>query len=485
MLYLGGMQRLFTISLLFLVSMGGSAQIIPDSTTTEVVNYYGDGGYNAKTVWYYKPWNYDSTSPILWVMHGLGGSGEQATNWVKNIANKRKALIVAPDATYMDWAYSYEFGSDTSCANAYFFLSLPQVFKQLYRHVLQREGRDSMDVYFTGFSAGGQAVTRYMLARQIFPDSIPIKMAVSVNPYTYAFCIDSLNGNPLQWPLGILTKDYKYTSCHYVQPDDDTLTFEFCNDHVLQYYNENYGVLIGTADTLPNASLWGNNRYETAQSFYNYSDTNAVTRGTTLKWVYDTVSDVGHAGWAMYNTAIIWLDTSVAEHMIFDTPWHPVPQLTPIADFKADNREVWLLTNPTVQFTNKSVAATSYVWEFGDGTYSTATNPSHQYTYVDTFTVRLRAYNSNGCESYARKWDYIIVHDGVGIDEPSESDFSIHPNPTTGQFTVQGATGTIQVHDLFGRLVLTTTKPQVDMSAQPKGVYIVRVGEAVRKLIVH
>ena len=61
---------------------------------------------------------------------------------------------------------------------------------------------------------------------------------------------------------------------------------------------------------------------------------------------------------------------------------------------------------------------------------------------------------------------------------------SIYPNPTTGHFTVQGATGAIEVYDLFGRLMHSSTEPQIDMSHQPKGVYIVRVGEAARKLVV-
>jgi len=61
----------------------------------------------------------------------------------------------------------------------------------------------------------------------------------------------------------------------------------------------------------------------------------------------------------------------------------------------------------------------------------------------------------------------------------------LYPNPATGAFTVQGATGTIQVYDLFGRLVLRTNERQVDMSHQPKGIYIVKSGELVRKLILN
>jgi len=52
--------------------------------------------------------------------------------------------------------------------------------------------------------------------------------------------------------------------------------------------------------------------------------------------------------------------------------------------------------------------------------------------------------------------------------------FSIYPNPTTGIFTVHGAAGSIVVYDLFGRPVLYTNEPQVDMRSYPAGIYIVR-----------
>ena len=59
----------------------------------------------------------------------------------------------------------------------------------------------------------------------------------------------------------------------------------------------------------------------------------------------------------------------------------------------------------------------------------------------------------------------------------------IFPNPTTGMFTVANATGDIQVYDLLGNLVLRSNKKEIDMGNYPSGIYIVRTGEAVRKLI--
>lgn len=51
----------------------------------------------------------------------------------------------------------------------------------------------------------------------------------------------------------------------------------------------------------------------------------------------------------------------------------------------------------TVNFTNNSIAGVNYLWDFGDGGTSTLTNPTHTYLTAGSFTVRLVAYNPNGC----------------------------------------------------------------------------------------
>lgn len=45
----------------------------------------------------------------------------------------------------------------------------------------------------------------------------------------------------------------------------------------------------------------------------------------------------------------------------------------------------------TVSFVNQSVNATSYFWEFGDGTTSIEKNPKHEYLSNGTYSVRLTA----------------------------------------------------------------------------------------------
>jgi len=53
--------------------------------------------------------------------------------------------------------------------------------------------------------------------------------------------------------------------------------------------------------------------------------------------------------------------------------------------------------NTRTRFTNLSVGATRYLWDFGDGESSTEVNPIHQFNATDTFNVVLLAFNDADC----------------------------------------------------------------------------------------
>lgn len=57
------------------------------------------------------------------------------------------------------------------------------------------------------------------------------------------------------------------------------------------------------------------------------------------------------------------------------------------------------LASATLSFTNTSLYATSYSWDFGDGTSSTLSNPTHVYSTGGIYTVTLTATNSKGSNS--------------------------------------------------------------------------------------
>ena len=82
---------------------------------------------------------------------------------------------------------------------------------------------------------------------------------------------------------------------------------------------------------------------------------------------------------------------------------------SPIADFDSSAQGCQPLF---VQFNNKSVNATEYEWNFGDGTYSAQENPEHTFADTGTFFVSLKAI-------------------GYGeTDEISNAIITVYPKPT-------------------------------------------------------
>ncbi|ETA66952.1 PDK repeat-containing protein [Methanolobus tindarius DSM 2278] len=76
----------------------------------------------------------------------------------------------------------------------------------------------------------------------------------------------------------------------------------------------------------------------------------------------------------------------------------------------------------TVMFTDQSLNATSWKWNFGDGTSSTDRNVVHTYTEAGCYTVSLEAGNNYGNDT-EKKIDYIIAYPRIIISliSPSSS----------------------------------------------------------------
>lgn len=54
----------------------------------------------------------------------------------------------------------------------------------------------------------------------------------------------------------------------------------------------------------------------------------------------------------------------------------------------------------SIGFNDNSIGATGWLWDFGDGTISTLSNPEHTYTTPGDYTVSLVIYMSGGCNHY-------------------------------------------------------------------------------------
>jgi hypothetical protein len=105
-----------------------------------------------------------------------------------------------------------------------------------------------------------------------------------------------------------------------------------------------------------------------------------------------------------------------------------------------------------------------------------------------THPIALTAFDSYGRQQ--RDTLYVTVELCVGVDETEAADLlTIAPNPTTDVVTVSGFdVASIQVFALDGRMVAQSTRPTVDLSALPTGVYTLNIlspqGELIHRKVV-
>jgi len=84
----------------------------------------------------------------------------------------------------------------------------------------------------------------------------------------------------------------------------------------------------------------------------------------------------------------------------------------PVAQFTAT--PLTGTTKPlSVTFTDQSVGATGWLWDFGDGTSSTEENPTHTYSVNNTYSVKLTVTGAAGTD-YLEKAAYVQVGPSLG-----------------------------------------------------------------------
>ena len=114
-------------------------------------------------------------------------------------------------------------------------------------------------------------------------------------------------------------------------------------------------------------------------------------------------------------------------------------------------------------FTNTSMGGSNFVWDFGDGTSSTATDPQHLYNSVGVYRVRLIAIDTNTCNKADTSAFFTITVSSI----PNAS-YTYSPNPTQTNTPVSflnGSAGATRYKWLFGDGdTLFTIRPDTTVS---------------------
>lgn len=163
---------------------------------------------------------------------------------------------------------------------------------------------------------------------------------------------------------------------------------------------------------------------------------------------------------------------SDAVRVIFDT--------IPTPDFVVN----W--SGKFASFSNKSVNAVSYSWEFGDDSTSTDKHPTHLYKDIKQYTVKLTVKNScDSAISITKTIDLSKKPSGI-LNQQIET-VTVYPNPSSDYFTVKHLNATYQRYSfelitMDGRIVKSNSERfdangEVKLSANDisEGSYILRI----------
>lgn len=129
----------------------------------------------------------------------------------------------------------------------------------------------------------------------------------------------------------------------------------------------------------------------------------------------------------------------------------------PEAHFLA-NPQIVSIINPQIDFINLSNNANSYLWSFGDGDSSKIVNPTHNYSEINTYIVKLLAITEKGCLDSAYQTIEIV-------EEPTfyvPSAFSPDGDNINDFFEIKANSidldnFTVKIYDRWGEIIFEST----------------------------
>ncbi len=162
----------------------------------------------------------------------------------------------------------------------------------------------------------------------------------------------------------------------------------------------------------------------------------------------------------------------------------------PIAEFTANMWETTIL-DPNINFTNLSVGANSYYWDFGDiassSNNSTIPNPSHFYENAGSYSVWLVAFNDKGCRDTVMHKIEILPEYALYIPNTfTPDDNNINDTFQPKGVGIDESSYKMYIYDRWGELIFTSDEFRKgwDGSVRGSAAKVAEQGVYVYKILV-
>jgi len=153
----------------------------------------------------------------------------------------------------------------------------------------------------------------------------------------------------------------------------------------------------------------------------------------------------------------------------------------PRSDFRLANSTINAGNN--LPLINLSQFASTFVWDFGDGTSSTGFAPAKSYNQQGVYTITLYASNASCTDTFVLT-DAVTIIQGVSVQELAAAQVKLYPNPA--QTSVQLEWGDLEVDQIVLRNMvgqeLARFSPSQEKKAEmlqlgqyPEGIYLLQL----------
>ncbi|MEO7445957.1 MAG: PKD domain-containing protein [Ferruginibacter sp.] len=167
-----------------------------------------------------------------------------------------------------------------------------------------------------------------------------------------------------------------------------------------------------------------------------------------------------------YNVRLIARDTNTCNKIDTSAYFTITVVSKPVASFSWSPNPPQ--ENVPVKFTNQSVGATRYLWNFGDGDNSTETNPTHQYNATGTYKAQLIAYNAANCTDTTERDVSVIIIPLLDVPNAfTPGRFGVNSVVSVKGFGIQ--TMLWRVYNRWGQLMFESASTKIGWDGTFKG----------------